>query len=151
MPPQDPAPRYLTVLSSNMSDFLHSCPSIATLLIQVNAACDNKDASALKNALIRPDEAAGDHVKFLALLQQELKRTSPANDEALLTQSIENLTLGGWLSAKPVVFDYLRLIRDWVWPTTEHKLIQLKRMIEDVSRRQTEIPYFDDFLVLTDI
>lgn len=128
-----PSPRYIAI-SPNMSEFLHNCPSLAKLIGEINVACYNKDASHLRRSLLRPDEAEGDHAEFLASLQEELRRTCPAEDEALLLQSLDTLTLAGWLSAKPVVLQYLRLIRSWTQPTSQEQLAGLKKMIEDVSQ-----------------
>lgn len=131
--PRTPAPRYISTISPAMADFLHNCENLAKLISQINIACYNKSADHLKNIFIRPDEAVGENLEFLGLLQQELKRTCPADNEGLLIQSVNSLTLAGWLSAAPVVLDYLRLIRDWVKPTTERKSAQLKKMTDDVS------------------
>ena len=130
--------RFVTGITAAMSDFLHGCPALAQLLVEINLACNDQDAWHFKTALIIPspdvDGMKAEQRQFLATLQQELQRTCPAQDETLLLQSLDTLTLAGWLSAKPVVLDYLRLVRDWVTPTTKQQIPGLQKLTDDVSR-----------------
>lgn len=146
--PRTPALRIMTAIPPRLGEFLFACPKLTILIDEVNVACSNKDAQHLKNTLIRPDEANSNQAQFLTDLQQELRRTSPANDEGLLLQSLDTLTLAGWLSAKPVIFDYLKLIRDWSEPTTEEKSAQLKKMTDDVSDNLRRLCALMDFETL---
>ena len=101
--------------------------------MEITTACHKKDAAHLQRFLARPDQVSAEYGKFLEDLQRELQKTSPANNEGPLLETLNTLSLAGWLTAKPVVFAYCKLIRDWVKEETPQKMADLKKMIEDVS------------------
>ena len=152
--------RFVTGITPAMGELVSNCPQLAKLIGAINIACNNQDGRTLTRLLIRPDaredtpdtpanERTGmtqEHSEFLSALQQELKTICPGSDEGLLHQSLATLTMAGWLSAKPVVTDYLRLIRDWVKPVGKQQVAQLKKMTDDVSE---DVDKFCALLLIT--
>jgi hypothetical protein len=139
---QTSAARYSPVISDErMASFLHASPVLHQFLSFVNTACYNRDSDSLRQILIIPDPAAGDVEKnFLNSLQKELKLACPKdseNNEKLLMTALNNVSTAGWVSAQPVVLDYLKLIRDWTWPSAGEQEAQLRRLIDDVSEQHT--------------
>lgn len=130
--PQTPAIRY----PSNMTrEMLSRNPRLTSFLDHVSQACLQQDPQGLRSFLAVPSEAEGDTTTLLGFLQHELKATVPRHNDGLLVASVKELPLAGWVSAELVVLDYLRLIRDWTDPTTDVQKEQLKRMVDDVSKK----------------
>jgi hypothetical protein len=130
--PQTPAIRYASNITREM---LSRNPQLTRFLDYVNQACVQQNPEGLRSFLVVPGQAIGDMATLLTFLQHELKATCPRHNDGLLVASVKELPLAGWVSAELVVLDYLRLVRDWTDPTTDVQKGQLKRMVDDVSKK----------------
>lgn len=120
-----------------LGNFVHNSPKLGEFLEGLKKAYVEKDADILQLALVSPDRANDftNHYKFLLELRKELQSNCPTKYEAGLDQSLDMLPLVGWVTIKPVVLSYLRLIRDWVEEDARAQQINsLKKVMEDVSK-----------------